>query len=213
MFIKTSLLALLWHLASSVAATPTPASLSPAPDSLVARAPTSFVHPGVLLDENQLNFIKSKVNSGVKQWTDAYQSMLSNQLAGLNRQPSPTATVECGPTSTPDFGCTNEREDALAAYSLSLAYWISGDSRYSAKAISYMNAWAKTIKAHTNSNALLQTGWSGASWARAAEIIRHSNAGWAASDVSAFENMLRNVYLPTLLKGSNSNGNWELGMY
>ncbi len=213
MFIKTSLFALVWHLTSSVIATPTPASLSPAPDSIVARAPTSFAHPGVLLDKDQLDFIKSKVDAGDQQWTDAYKSMLSDQLASLSRQPIPSATVECGPTSTPNIGCTNERQDALAAYSMSLAYWISGDSRYSAKAISYMNAWAKTIKAHTNSNALLQTGWAGASWARAAEIIRYSNAGWAASDVAAFEDMLRNVYLPTLLKGSQSNGNWELGIY
>lgn len=75
-----------------------------------------------------------------------------------------------------------------------------------------MNAWAKTIKAHTNSNAPLQTGWSGASWARAAEIIRYSNAGWASSDITAFENMLKSVYLPKVIAGSNSNGNWELGM-
>jgi hypothetical protein len=35
--------------------------------------------------------------------------------------------------------------------------------------------------------------------------------GWASSDVSKFENMLRNVYLPEIIGGSQSNGNWELG--
>lgn len=74
-----------------------------------------------------------------------------------------------------------------------------------------MNAWAKSIKAHTNSNAPLQTGWAGAPWTRAAEIIRHTDAGWAAVDITTFENMLKNVYLPTVIKGSQSNGNWELG--
>lgn len=77
---------------------------------------------------------------------------------------------------------------------------------------SYMNAWANTITNHTNSNALLQTGWSGASWARAAEIIRYTYNGWAANDIAAFEKMLRNVYLPNLLVGSQNNGNWELVM-
>lgn len=75
-----------------------------------------------------------------------------------------------------------------------------------------MNAWAKTIKDHTNSNAPLQTGWAGASWARAAEIIRHTYHGWAASDVAAFEKMLRNVYLPKVIVGSRNNGNWDLVM-
>lgn len=78
--------------------------------------------------------------------------------------------------------------------------------------VSYMNAWAQTIKDHTNSNAPLQTGWSGASWARAAEIIRHTYNGWAAKDIAAFETMLKNVYLPKLLVGSQNNGNWELVM-
>ena len=176
-----------------------------------ARAPATFAHPGVLLDAAQLNFIRSKVNSGAQPWTQAYQSMLSDPLASLSRTASPTATVECGPTSTPNIGCTSEREDALAAYAMSLAWYITGGIQYAQKAISYMNAWAQTIKAHTNSNAPLQTGWSGASWARAAEIIRYTNAGWATSDISNFEDMLRNVYLPEVIGGSNSNGNWELG--
>ncbi|KAF5335431.1 hypothetical protein D9758_016911 [Tetrapyrgos nigripes] len=180
--------------------------------NISARAPSTFTHPGVLIDRAQLDFIKQKVNSGQQPWTDAYNSMLSDSLGSLSRTPSPTTTVECGPTSTPNVGCTAERQDALAAYAMSLAWYISGSTQYAQKAISYMNAWAKTIKGHTNSNAPLQTGWSGASWARAAEIIRYTNAGWAASDVTAFENMLRNVYLPTLIKGSSSNGNWELVM-
>ena len=176
-----------------------------------ARAPATFTHPGVLLDSAQLNFIKSKVNSGAQPWTDAYHDMLDSSLGSLTRTPSPSATVECGPTSTPNNGCTEERQDALAAYAMSLAWYISGSAQYAQKAISYMNAWAKTIKAHTNSNAPLQTGWAGASWARAAEIIRYTGAGWSSSDITIFENMLRNVYLPKVIVGSNSNGNWELG--
>lgn len=184
---------------------------APLTERTVAQAPTTFVHPGVLLDQNQLEFIKDKVNSGEEQWTNAYQAMLQSPLAALNREPSPTATVECGPESTPDIGCTAETEDALAAYAMSLAWYISGSAQYAEKAISYMNAWAGTVKAHTDSNAPLQAGWAGATWPRAAEIIRYSNAGWPNEDITNFENMLRNVYLPEVIVGSNSNGNWELG--
>lgn len=179
----------------------------------VAQAPKTFAHPGVLLDQNQLDFIKDKVNSGEKQWTDAYQAMLESPLAALDRTANPTATVECGPGSIPDIGCLAETEDALAAYAMSLAWSISGSAKYAEKAISYMNAWAGTIKAHTDSNAPLQAGWAGATWPRAAEIIRYSNAGWLAEDITKFEDMLRNVYLPEVIVGSNTNGNWELGKY
>ena len=194
------------------------AALATASSSLVdnyqtqkPKAPSHFTHPGVLLDTAQLNLIKSKVAQGAQPWSNAYSAMLADPLASLSRNPSPTTVVQCGPTSTPNIGCTSERQDALAAYAMSLAWYISDGTQYAQKAISYINAWAQTIQGHNNSNAPLQTGWSGASWARAAEIIRYSDAGWAASDITAFENMLRKVYLPEVIVGSNNNGNWELG--
>ena len=186
---------------------------SPVDDSVThkPRAPGHFTHPGVLLDTAQLNLIKSKVVQGVQPWSNASSAMLADPLASLSRTPSPTTVVQCGPTSTPNISCTSERQDALAAYAMSLAWYISDSTQHAQKAISYMNAWAQTIQGHNNSNAPLQTGWSGASWARAAEIVRYSNAGWAADVVTAFENMHRTVYLPEVIVGSDNNGNWELG--
>jgi Alginate lyase len=94
---------------------------------------------------------------------------------------------------------------------MALAWYITRAQEYADKAISYMNAWARIVKAHELSNAPLQAGWSGSVWPRAAEIIRHTEAGWSESDINIFENTLRSVYLPVVLKGSQSNGNWELG--
>jgi hypothetical protein len=208
MLFKFGLFVLAAQVLPSVFASPVDFS----PNPLVPRAPSKFLHPGVFLGKKQLDFISEKVKAGEQPWKDAFDSMLANKLGSLSREPSPTATVECGPTSTPDIGCSQERQDALAAYAMSLAWYITRSKQYATKAISYMNAWAKTIKGHTNSNSPLQTGWAGSSWARAAEIIRYSDAGWADSDISAFEDMLRNVYLPEVIVGSDSNGNWELGM-
>ncbi|CAG7852436.1 SubName: Full=Uncharacterized protein {ECO:0000313/EMBL:CCA74309.1} [Serendipita indica DSM 11827] len=185
----------------------------PAPVSnITARAPSSFTHPGVLLSSSQLDFIRTKVNSGAQPWSNAYSSMLGHALLSQSRTPSPRSVVECGSYSNPNNGCTEERQDALAAYGNALAWYISQDSKYAKKAISYFNAWAGTITDHTNSNAKLQTGWAGTSWARAAEIIRYTYTGWSSSDITTFSNMLRNVYLPEIIGGSNSNGNWELVM-
>jgi hypothetical protein len=68
------------------------------------------------------------------------------------------------------------------------------------------------LQAHTNSNAPLQAGWSAANWVRAGEINRQSDADWADADITAFENMLRNVYILIIIDGSTQNGNWELVM-
>ncbi|MFF4561661.1 alginate lyase family protein [Streptomyces sp. NPDC001435] len=174
-------------------------------------APTAFVHPGVTVSKGQLDFARDKVLAGAQPWKGAYDRMLASKYADLNRTPKPRATVECGSYSNPDYGCTDEREDAIAAYTDALAWYITRDTRYAQKAIQIMDAWSGTITSHTNSNAPLQTGWAGSSWPKAAEIIKYTyTGGWA--NQGRFATMLRNVYLPVVIKGSNSNGNWELSM-
>ncbi|MFI6333468.1 alginate lyase family protein [Streptomyces sp. NPDC050535] len=174
-------------------------------------APATFVHPGVGVSTGQLDFARTQVLAGAQPWKGAYDQMLASKYASLTRTPTPRAVVECGSYSNPNNGCTNEREDAIAAYTTALAWYITRDARYAQKSIQLMDAWSATITDHTNSNAPLQTGWAGSSWPKAAEIIKYTYTGtWANS--ARFGTMLRNVYLPEIINGSNSNGNWELTM-
>ncbi|MFF1305000.1 alginate lyase family protein [Streptomyces sp. NPDC058307] len=196
---RTALLAAVAALAAGALAVPADA------------APATFVHPGVTVSQGQLDFTRSKVNAGAQPWKGAFDAMLASRYADLNRTPKPRAVVECGSYSNPNYGCTDEREDAIAAYTDALAWYITRDERYARKAIQLMDAWSAVITDHTNSNAPLQTGWAGSSWPRAAEIIKYTyNGSWANS--GRFATMLRTVYLPEVINGSNSNGNWELSM-
>ncbi|MFD4141977.1 alginate lyase family protein [Streptomyces sp. NPDC058572] len=176
-----------------------------------AAAPAAFTHPGVLVSRPQLDFVKAKVQAGAQPWKSAFDQMTASRYASLSRAPKPRAIVECGSYSNPDNGCTDEREDAIAAYTTALAWYLTGDGRYARKSVELMDAWSAVIRDHTNSNAPLQTGWAGSSWPRAAEIIKHTYpAGWPNS--GRFGTMLRTVYLPKVANGSHSNGNWELSM-
>jgi hypothetical protein len=196
---RTALLAAVAALAAGALAVPADA------------APATFVHPGVTVSQGQLDFARSKVDAGTQPWKGAFDQMLASKYADLNRTPKPRAVVECGSYSNPNYGCTDEREDAIAAYTDALAWYITRDERYAKKAIQLMDAWSAVITDHANSNAPLQTGWAGSSWPRAAEIIKYTYTGtWANS--GRFATMLRNVYLPEIINGSNSNGNWELSM-
>ncbi|KAG8809566.1 hypothetical protein FRC17_003385 [Serendipita sp. 399] len=179
---------------------------------VVQAAPSRFVHPGVFLDRPRLEFIRTQVRRGQEPWTSAYNAMLAFPMAALNRTATPYENVECGSNSIPNIGCTPERQDALASYAMSLAWYVSRERKYADKAVEYLNAWGSMLKSHNGSNAPLQTGWSAASWARSAEIIRWTYPGWKRSDITQFETMLRTAYVPQLLLGSNSNGNWELVM-
>ncbi|MFD5944488.1 alginate lyase family protein [Streptomyces collinus] len=199
---RTALLAASAALVAGVLARPADAAPS---------APAAFAHPGVTVSKGQLDFIRSKVNAGAQPWQGAFDRMMASKYADLNRTPRPRAVVECGSYSNPDLGCTAEREDAIAAYTHALAWYLTRDERHARKAIELMDAWSAVIRDHTNSNAPLQTGWAGSSWPRAAEIIKHTYTGtWANS--GRFATMLRTVYLPEIINGSNSNGNWELSM-
>jgi alginate lyase len=174
-------------------------------------APATFTHPGVLVSRQMLDFVRGKVNANAQPWRAAYDQMAGSKYASLTRTAKPRAVVECGSYSNPNLGCTDEREDAIAAYTLALMWYINQDARYATKAIQIMDAWSNTITDHTNSNAPLQTGWAGVSWAQAAELIKYAYGNWPNS--GRFGTMLRNVYLPEIVNGNaTSNGNWELVM-
>ncbi len=175
-----------------------------------ADAPAVFTHPGVGVSRAQLDFVRAKVQAGAQPWTNAFNQAKNSKYASLTRTPTPRAVVECGSYSNPNYGCTDEREDAIAAYTDALLWYITRDDRYAQKAIQLMDAWSATIRDHTNSNAPLQTAWSASSWPKAAEIIKHVYGNWP--NAGRFGTMLRNVYLPEIINGSNSNGNWELSM-
>ncbi|MEE4494672.1 alginate lyase family protein [Streptomyces sp. BE230] len=207
--LATALAALLTGLFTAPASAGRPAP-DQVPAAALAAAPAAFTHPGVLVSRPQLDFVRGKVQAGAQPWKSAYDQMMGSKYASLTRTAKPRAVVECGSYSNPNYGCTDEREDAIAAYTLSLAWYITQDSRYAVKAIEIMDAWSAVIQDHTNSNAPLQTGWAGSSWPRAAEIIKYTYSGWP--NAGRFATMLRNVYLPKVINGSNSNGNWELSM-
>ncbi|GAA4960382.1 alginate lyase family protein [Actinoplanes utahensis] len=172
-------------------------------------ATVAFKHPGVLLSRAQLDFVKAKVKAGAEPWKSANAAMMSSSSASLSYTPKPRATVECGSSSNPDNGCTDERRDAFAAYTHALAWYYTGDSRYAAKSIQIMDAWSGTIKQHTDSNAPLQASWAASVWPRAAEIIRHTYASWPHA--GRFGTMLRTVHLPQALANRAAyNGNWQL---
>src|SRR5262249_54999511 len=154
-----------------------------------------FVHPGILVSKGMLDFVKAKVAANAQPWKKALDRAASDGLGSLSYTPHPRSNVNCGPSSNPDNGCTDEKRDSAAAFTHALLWYHTGNKQHAAKAIQIMNAWASTLTEHTNANAPLQSAWAAEVFPRAAEIIRYSGAGWADADVQKFSSMLRNVYL------------------
>ena len=197
--------------ATTPTATPTaPPRATPTPRPTPTPG-TGFRHPGVLVNRQQLDFIKAKVAARAQPWAAAYDRARNDAAGSLSYTPKPWPTVECGPYSTPNLGCGDESRDSRAAYTHALLWAVSGNAAHAEKAIEIMNAWARTLTGgHTNHNAPLQAAWYGSVFPRAAEIIRYTYPGWAAADVARFKDMLRTQYLPSIDKSTAcANGNWE----
>jgi hypothetical protein len=172
----------------------------------------TWVHPGIMISQNQIDFFRGKVSASSSPWLAAFNELLAvTSVSTATYTPSPVPTVVCGSYSNPDIGCSAERKDALAAYANALAWIVSEQQSYADRAIDIMNAWASTIQTHNDSNAPVQSGWVGSVWARTGEMIRYSGAGWNSNAISDFKSMLRTAYLPLVIGGSTYNGNWELG--
>jgi len=175
----------------------------------------SFVHPGVLVSKAQLDFIKSSVATQSQPIYAAFQKAQSSPYGALEytpKGPPSSGIIECGYYSKPDYGCTSAAIDSTAAMTQALLWYITGNSKYAENTIKLMNTYGQHLKGYNNSNAPLQAGWDSEKWPVAAEIIRHSNAGWSSEDIQVFSKMLSGVIQPMIQNGSGANGNWELSM-
>ncbi|MER7175344.1 alginate lyase family protein [Streptomyces mesophilus] len=198
------LIALVALAAGLVAAAPPP----PPPDDIRS----GFQHPGVLLDLDQLDALRRGVEEGREPGASAYRRMKESRYAADDYRPHPYRIVACPPYENPP-ACTAEREDALAAYTQALLYTVTRDPAHARRAVRIMDAWSKVMTDHTGGNSALQAAWSGSTWARAAELMRHTYEGWPAADASRFGRMLRHAYLGEYAEEvADYNGNWDLTM-
>ncbi|WP_419999764.1 alginate lyase family protein [Streptomyces boninensis] len=169
-----------------------------------------FNHPGVLENRDQLALMRQQVTAGAQPWKSAFVEMRSSRYGSLAYQTHPRANVQCPFDAKPGHGCTEEREDAIAAYTQALLWNATGKRAHAEKAMQIMDAWSGKLKKHTDDNAPLQTAWAGASWAKAGELIKYTYPRWPKQ--RRFDRMLRDIYLPMVQRKAPQNGNWDLAM-
>lgn len=183
------------------------------------QAVAAFVHPGVVVDQQQLDFMKQQTLAGVEPFASVYQKAIDSKWGSLSYTPAgpPSGgTIECGSYSKPNVGCTLENDDSEAAMTQALLWYISGNSKYADNAINILNTYSRKLKGgHTNSNAALQASWALQKFPAAAEILYYCGSGWSSADFDAFKTMLKTQYLGAL-QGKDlkfTNGNWAMTIY
>jgi hypothetical protein len=153
-----------------------------------------WVHPGVLLNKAQLDWMAQEVNAGVEPWaTEFANAKTAAPGTGDQAWGSLTYAVEgpvaggmnqCGSDSSPNDGCSAADSDSSAAYIQALLWYITGNQTYANNSMSIMNHYASNLKGYafgstcpqgagssSCENAPLQAAWDSSKWPRAAEII------------------------------------------
>ncbi len=200
--------------------------------STVVQAQT-WEHPGIVVSKAQLDATRAAYQSQNSVIVDQVTKAQNSSYGSLNytvQGPWPGGINQCGANSTPNNGCQAADNDSNAAYVQALLWYITGNQTYATNAINIMNTYASNFRGYAGTNGLscpsgtdcsngpLQSGWDSEKWPRAAEIIRYgttssgAGSGWSSTSITAFTNMLKNIYQPVIQNGSGVNGNWDMSM-
>jgi hypothetical protein len=173
-----------------------------------------FLHPGIFNNQEELDFIKAKVNSTESHpMKTGYQTMKSFSGANLTYTPNPLANVTVVASAVgPEEA--NFRDAAQAVYAHALQWVITGNAANKDKAIQILNAWSKVFISMTPNTAQrqLEAAWVLPTWVAGAEIIRYYNqgaSGWLAADIAKFCGMMDTLYNYTkIIYTDKRTNNW-----
>ncbi len=190
-----------------------------------------FIHPGMLNNLEEMEFVREKVLKGTEPWKSAYEAMLEgtlNQLSGFAVDTRSASSLPWEPGAVEYIaerrGSPDKlRNDMSAAYIHAWIWFIQRDEDHARQAVKILNEWGHTFKGfkHEDHNPLL-AGFNLPSGIYAAEIMRYTYEGWREEDIRAFEKMLVEAAWPAVKDGADRpeqrmkdldenhpNGNWE----
>lgn len=151
----------------------------------------TFVHPGMLHTQADLDRMRTKVAAGAQPWLAGWNVLTSSSMSQLGQKPNAQTTITRSSTTN---NTSILYTDIARTYQSALRWLISGDTNYADQAVLFLNAWAYKLTAiDGDTNAALAAGIYGYQFANAAELMR-GYSGYAAVDFQQFQTMMVNVF-------------------
>jgi hypothetical protein len=167
----------------------------------------TVLHPlaptGIVTTPGQLAATKAQADSGIEPSRGAVKSLLQNANEALSAQPCAVALY----TTSSGDSCLNEASEH--AFVLAMAYWMTGDPRYSSKAADFIHAWSNTLVQIDLTDDQAQLDWSRFAPALiwGAELL-DGTPGWTAADRQKLTTLLVTVALPQGRLAAERTNNW-----
>jgi hypothetical protein len=118
------------------------------PPAPPAYSPAEFKHPSILVTQEQIDFVKTKIQAGQSPWKEAFDAALKSESAQIGYKPSPfeKLTFTGHYRRSVSTGYKEINNDAKATFVNTLLWVLTDNSRYAQKAIEIINAWSETNK-------------------------------------------------------------------
>ncbi len=173
-----------------------------------------FAHPGILLSQSDLDFVRARLAAKEEPWTGALTKLRTNEFARLDYKPKIIPVID------PHAGNVGYlMKDAAAAYGHAVLWCVTGERAHADKAIEILDYNAATlteIQIGRSDQGKVTAAFTAGKYAGAAELITHyrqpdgTTAGWSKESADRFGKMLVAVFYPRLVGFKPSfNGNWD----
>ena len=170
-----------------------------------------FKHPGMVQSAEDLEYMREMALKGEEPWNTAFENLKSR--TSLDFVVNPVAYISVGAYGANSIGGREYSQGGSNAYNHALMWYITKDQRYADKAIEILDAWASTLRGFDGNNAKLNVALTGSEYINAAEIIRHTGAGWSEKGIEQFKRVILTVFYPTIEDFfTEANGNWDGGI-
>ena len=170
-----------------------------------------FKHPCMAQSLDDLEYMREMIQKGEEPWQTSYKNLESR--TSLDQVVNGVAYISVGAYGANSVGGRDYSSGGTSAYNHALMWFITKDQRYADKAIEILNVWGKTLRAFDGNNAKLNVALTGSEYLNAAEIIRHTGAGWSEEGIEQFKRMIMSVFYPTVEDFfTEANGNWDGGI-
>ena len=168
-----------------------------------AQTPMKFIHPGAVVGQTELDFVKAKILAKQQPWYKAFLAVKAMAKPGTN-------AMEYIDSHDDNGDAALSKDDALKTYANALTWYFTDQQIYAEQAIALLNSWT-ILKGFNNGTDQdkLHAGWIGALFGPAAEIMR-DYPGWKPEDKLKVQEMFKRAYYPQLKTASTWNGNVDL---